>query len=123
MPWTLLLQVFGQVHLLYKGCLVSFHYYQFFVEIFELANSADPDLTPRSVASDLGLRFLPMSLLWDAWHKWVKTKPAKPFSKNKCYSNATFMVLYRTHTLELIGLTYSYTCAKQAPTGKPKRDA
>ena len=32
------------------------------------ANSVDPDQTPRSVASDLGLHCLPMSLLWEAWH-------------------------------------------------------
>ena len=36
------------------------------------ANSADPDQTPRSAASDLGLRCLPKSLLWDTRHKWVK---------------------------------------------------
>ena len=36
------------------------------------ANSVDPDQTPRSAASDLGLYFLPVSLLWDARHKWVK---------------------------------------------------
>ena len=27
---------------------------------------------PRSVVSDLGLQCLPMSLLWDARHKWVR---------------------------------------------------
>ena len=27
---------------------------------------------PHSAASDLGLHCLPMSLLWDARHKWVK---------------------------------------------------
>ena len=32
----------------------------------------DPDQTPRSAASDLGLRCLPMSLIWDARLKWVK---------------------------------------------------
>ena len=37
------------------------------------ANSVDPDQTSRSAASDLGLHRLPMSLLWDARHKWVKT--------------------------------------------------
>ena len=36
------------------------------------ANSVDPDQTPRSAASDLGLHCLPMSLLWDARLKWVK---------------------------------------------------
>ena len=42
----------------------------FFIEILELnANSVDPDQTPRSAASDLGLRCLPMSLLQDTRHK------------------------------------------------------
>ena len=36
------------------------------------ANSVDPDPTPRSAASDLGLHYLPMSHLWDARLKWVK---------------------------------------------------
>ena len=36
------------------------------------ANSVDPDQTPHSAASDLGLHCLPISLLWDARHKWVK---------------------------------------------------
>ena len=34
-------------------------------------NNVDPDQTPRSAASDLGLNCLPMSHLWDARHKWV----------------------------------------------------
>ena len=36
------------------------------------ANSGDPDQTPHSVASDLGLRYLPMSHIKDARHIWVK---------------------------------------------------
>ena len=36
------------------------------------ANSVDPDQTPRSVASDLGLHCFPVSILWDARLKWVK---------------------------------------------------
>ena len=35
-------------------------------------NSGDPDQTPHSLASDLGLGYLPMSLIKDAWHIWVK---------------------------------------------------
>ena len=35
------------------------------------ANSVDPDQTPRSAASDLGLHCLPVSLLGDARYKWV----------------------------------------------------
>ena len=37
------------------------------------ANSIDPDQMPRSAASDLGLRCLPMSHLWYKWHKWVNS--------------------------------------------------
>ena len=38
-----------------------------FVEISELnANSVDPDQMPHSVAAELGLHGLPMSLLWAA---------------------------------------------------------
>ena len=39
------------------------------------ANRVDPDQTPRSAASDLGLHCLPMSHLWDARHKWVNRGP------------------------------------------------
>ena len=39
------------------------------------ANSVDPDQTPHSAASDLGLHCLPMSHLWDARHKWVNYDP------------------------------------------------
>ena len=47
----------------------------YFVEIHVLnANSADPDQTPRSAASDLGLHCLLMSHLWDARLKWVNYK-------------------------------------------------
>ena len=38
------------------------------------ANSVDPDQTPRSAASDLGLHCLPVPLLWDTRLKWVKGK-------------------------------------------------
>ena len=44
-------------------------FYRIFV--FNL-NSEDPDQTPRTAASDLGLHCLPMSLLWDARYNWVK---------------------------------------------------
>ena len=36
------------------------------------ANSKDPDQTPHSVASDLGLHCLPISHNMDARHMWVK---------------------------------------------------
>ena len=49
------------------------------------ANSADPDQTPRSVASDLGLHCLPVSHLWDARLKRVKNRPL--FERNSVYMN------------------------------------
>ena len=55
-----------------KGSLVSFLLLPRFVGISELnANSIDPDQTPRSAASDLGLHCLLVSLLLDARLKWV----------------------------------------------------
>ena len=38
------------------------------------ANSVEPDQTPHSAAPDLVLHCLPMSLLWDARHTWVKVQ-------------------------------------------------
>ena len=38
------------------------------------AISVDPDQTPRSAASDLGLYYFLMSLLWDARLKWVDVR-------------------------------------------------
>ena len=44
----------------------------YFVEFSEVnANHVDPDQTSWSVASDLGLHSLPVSLLWDTRIKWV----------------------------------------------------
>ena len=44
-----------------------------FVEISELnTNSVNPDQTPRSAASDQGVLCLPVPLLLDARHTWVK---------------------------------------------------
>ena len=52
-----------------EGCLITF-IKPCFREIYVFnANLLDPDQTPRSAASDLGLHCLPMSLLWDARHK------------------------------------------------------
>ena len=43
-----------------------------FVEITKFnANSVDPDQTPHSAVSDLGLHYLPMSFLWDTRLKWI----------------------------------------------------
>ena len=56
----------------YKGCPVSFILLPCFIVIAILnANSVDPDQTPRSAASDLGLHCLHMFLLWYTMHRWV----------------------------------------------------
>ena len=52
------------------------------------ANSVDPDQTPRSAVSDLGLHCLPMSHFWDARHKWVNTSKLclhNPFMPSKLF--------------------------------------
>ena len=50
-----------------RGVWLVFLLISCFVEVCELnANSVDPDQTPRSAASDLGLHCLSMSFLWDA---------------------------------------------------------
>ena len=52
------------------GCLFFYYYYYYVVFFFLLeitvvnANNVDPDQTPRSAASDLGLHCLPMSLFF-----------------------------------------------------------
>ena len=53
----------------------------FFIETPELnANSVDPDQMLQSVASDLGLHCLPISLLLDARHRWVNRPIVRPSS-------------------------------------------
>ena len=47
------------------------------------ANSVDPDQTPHSAASDLGVHCLPVSHLWDARHKWVKGRAQ--FKTKPCF--------------------------------------
>ena len=37
------------------------------------ANSGEPDQTPRSAASDLGLHCLPITLLWVSRLQWVNS--------------------------------------------------
>ena len=50
-------------------CTFSFLFY--FWSKFTSANSGDPDQTPRSAASDLGLHGLPRSQNWDARNERV----------------------------------------------------
>ena len=38
------------------------------------ANRVEPNQTPRSAASDMGLHCLPVSILGDARHKWINSK-------------------------------------------------
>ena len=55
--------------ILIKGVSCRFSLLLCFTEIPVFhANRVDPDQTPPSAASDLGLHCLPMSHLWDARH-------------------------------------------------------
>ena len=51
--------------------MVFFIFIQVLIENYA-SKSGDPDQTPHSVASDLGLCYLPMSHIKDARHIWVK---------------------------------------------------
>ena len=58
----------------YPGPSLPSCYQAIFVEVtIFYANRIDPNQTPHSAASDLGLHCLQMSLLWDASYKWDKT--------------------------------------------------
>ena len=72
MPSGLLPQLFGQVHFQYYGCLIVIIIIINIIEIpVFIANSEDPDQTPLSVASDLGIYCLPMSFSWGTRQEWV----------------------------------------------------
>ena len=49
------------------------------------ANSGDPDQTPHSAASDLGLHCLPSTLLWVSQLQWVKWNLEQRILKIKHY--------------------------------------
>ena len=51
--------------------MVFFIFIQVLIENYA-SKSGGPDQTPHSVASDLGLCYLPMSHIKDARHIWVK---------------------------------------------------
>ena len=53
------------------GCLVTFYCYCFIEIPVANANSVDPDQMPHSVASDLGLHCLPITLLRISRLNWV----------------------------------------------------
>ena len=55
-----------------RGVWLDFINTMFYRNLCIYANSVDPDQTPRSAASELGLRCLQMTLLWDARLYWVK---------------------------------------------------
>ena len=64
--------------------MVFFIFIQVLKKIMQ-ANSGDPGQTPHSVASDLGLHYLPMSHKKDARHIWVKMQLF--FLSHKSYRN------------------------------------
>ena len=61
------------------------------VELF--ANSGDPDQTPRSAASDLGLRCLPVTRLGVSSPQWVKNEKNSTSPYN-VYPRITMFSLY-----------------------------
>ena len=70
---------------------VLFHFYSILNRYFCLANSEDPDQTPRSAASDLGLHCLPRSPKRDARLIWVNI--AGHMSRLSCFQMISFSEL------------------------------
>ena len=66
------------------------------------ANHVDPDQTPGSVAPDLGLYCLSVSILWDARHKRVKHEypySAKQWLWSACAKQWPWSSCRNTHTV------------------------
>ena len=68
----------------FRGVTCTFSFLFYSKSIFPLANSADPDQTPHSVVSDLGLHCLPMSQKWDARLIWVKNLKKVVLASKNC---------------------------------------
>ena len=82
---------FGRVHCIVKsGVTEKSSYLLLLLKLSNvIANNVDPDQMPHSAASDLVLHCLPMSLLWDAWHIWVKV----PITYNSSRSHSVIFSL------------------------------
>ena len=91
------------------------------------ASCIDPDQTPRSAASDLGLQCLRMSLLWGARHKWAYAWEFMPgtVSGDKgevgflivCYLFLCFVIVALSvdfHLYFRIFIAFVYECVKLA---------
>ena len=70
------------------------------VELF--ANSGNPDQTPRSAASDLGLHCLPVTILGITWLQWVKV-PCKDSADKKSHFNCVEKKGLSCHVNRLLG--------------------
>ena len=74
------------------------------------ANSGDPDQTPHSAASDLGLHCLPFTLLGVSRLQWVKTAFVSPkwflsycsiFNINPCPAEPGYVLLLKTVQIQI----------------------
>ena len=67
--------LFGKVHFRDKEFLNCSFFIKIYYRDFSTKYRVDLDQTPRFAASEFGLYCLPLSLLWDARHKWVNSNP------------------------------------------------
>ena len=83
------------------GCLVNF--YNYFYKNFCGANSIDPDQT-HSVASDLGLHYLPITFFWVSRQKWVNISPDKSGILTSIFflSTKIYIVCYNFYLSKLV---------------------
>ena len=74
-----------------SGC---FYYYHLSYNFLLLMKTVDFDQMPRSVASDLGLYCLPVSLLWDTRHKMGKRDWIYVVCFPPCFTMETTLATY-----------------------------
>ena len=79
------------------------------------ANSRDPDQMPHYEASDLGLHYLPITLLEDSRLQWVSLEKTKMVSGKQCRprSDAVALIIGSTLFVLTTGISIKTSINKQ----------
>ena len=84
----------------FRGVWRAFSFLFCFKTVFLLANSEDPDQTPRFAASDLDLHCLAMSQKPDARLIWVN-----PIAENLCFQSLRVVQRISTNKAQILPIT------------------
>ena len=86
------------------------------------ANSGDPDQTPRSAASDLGLHCLPITLLRVSRIQWVRNINEHTQQMTQSLSSSSLVLLHRQTLLKNIDCGYSLEPPRRGYSNKYLQD-